>query len=71
MDYSTLIGSKGGFAFDVKNPPAPKTKLVLTDKQVVTFDEMGPAGMLVCTDRQNAQQLFFPFQVAAFAAVGA
>lgn len=64
MDYSTHHNSRGGVRFDVRNLPARGTNLVLTDSRVMTYQEQGPAGMLLCTDMDGAEQLLFPQQIA-------
>jgi hypothetical protein len=64
MDYTTEYGQHGGRRFDVRNPPAPGTKLVKIDGSVVTFDGIGMAGMLECTDCTGFQSLLFPQQIA-------
>lgn len=64
MDYTTERNARGGLRFSVQNPPAKGTKLVLTDASVVTFDGIGMAGMLECTDCTGIQSLLFPHQIA-------
>lgn len=64
MEYSTQYGPRGGVRFEISNPPAPGTKLVKTDGSVVTFDGLGMAGMLECTDDAGSQSLLFPHQIA-------
>ena len=65
MEYSTEHNGKGGVRFDVRNPPQPGTKVRLRDGRVMTFDGIGMAGMLECTDCTGFQQLLFPQDIAA------
>ena len=64
MEYTTEHGPRGGIRFDVRNPPEIGTKLVLDDARIVTFDGIGIAGMLECTDCTGSQHLLFPGQIA-------
>lgn len=64
MDYLTERGRHGGVRFDIINPLAPGTQLVKPDGSVVTFDGLGMAGMLECTDAAGSQSLLFPHQIA-------
>ena len=64
MEFSTEHNGKGGVRFDIKNPPPAGTKLKTTFGEDVIFDEVGIAGMLVCTRvHDNFQQLYFPNQL--------
>ena len=63
MDYTTERNARGGYRFNVNNPPNEGDKLVLTDASVVTFDGIGMAGMLECTDCNGIQSLLFPHQI--------
>lgn len=61
MKYTTEHNAKGGFRFDISNPPAPGSELTTKSGELVIFDEVGMAGMLVCTRKSdNFQQLHFP-----------
>lgn len=65
MDFNTEYNSKGGFRFDVRNPPAPGTELMTRSGEAVVFDEIGLAGMLACTRKSDgSQQLYFPHDFA-------
>jgi hypothetical protein len=64
MDYKTHHNGQGGVRFEVCNPPAVGTNLLLTDARVMTYQGQGPAGMLLCTDFEGAEQLLFPHQIA-------
>lgn len=63
MDYSIERSSSRGYRFDIKNPPNEGDKLVLTNSSVVTFNGIGMAGMLECTDCNGIQHLLFPHQI--------
>ena len=63
MEYTTEHNGRGGFRFEINNPPPAGTKLILNHGGVVTFDEIGLAGMLACTDCNGSQQLYFPHQI--------
>ena len=73
MKYSTERSATGGVRFTVSNPPEVGAKLVQTDGRVVTYQGIGPAGMLLCTDWKGAEYLLFPQQIAGpfIAATGA
>ncbi len=64
MDYTTERSTRGGFRFNVQNPPAKGAKLIHTDGRVLTFDGIGMAGMLECSDCNGSQSLLFPHQIA-------
>lgn len=71
MEYTTETNSKGGFRFDIKNPPASGTEIMTTDGEAVIFDEVSIAGMLACTrKRDGSQQLYFPQQLVTPNALG-
>jgi hypothetical protein len=61
MEYTTEHNAKGGFRFDIRNPPMSGTELKTRSGDMVVFDEVGIAGMLVCTRKSDgSQQLYFP-----------
>lgn len=64
MDYTTERSARGGFRFIIQNPPANGTKIIHTDGRVLTFDGIGVAGMLECTDCNGIRSLVFPHQIA-------
>lgn len=63
MKFSIETGPRGGIRFDVQDPPPAGMKLRTTDGAIVTFDEIGMAGMLACTDCNGVQHLLFPGQI--------
>lgn len=64
MNYSTEHNAKGGFQFDVRNPPNVGTVLSDNFGDRVRFDGIGLAGMLACTrERDGVQNLYMPFQL--------
>ena len=63
MNYTTERNAKGGVRFTVSNPPEVGAKLVKTCGSLVTFQGIGPAGMLLCTDCTGAEHLLFPQQI--------
>jgi len=61
MEYTTEYNHKGHFRFDVLNPPKAGTEMKTTNGEAVVFDEIGPAGMLICTRKSDgSQQMYFP-----------
>jgi hypothetical protein len=61
MEYTTEHNGKGGFRFDIRNPPEAGAEMQTISGDAVTFDEIGPAGMLACTrKRDGVQNLYFP-----------
>ena len=61
MEYTTEHNSKGGFRFDIQNPPEAGTEMKTARGEAVVFDEIGPAGMLACTRKSDGVQcLYFP-----------
>lgn len=65
MEYTTEYNSKGGFRFDIRNPPEAGTELKTTSGEDVIFDEVSFAGMLACTRKSDgSQQLYFPHELA-------
>lgn len=61
MQYATEHNSKGGFRFNIQNPPPAGTELKTKRGEAVVFDEVGLAGMLACTRKSDgSQQLYFP-----------
>ena len=59
VEYTTERNARGGYRFNVQNLPNEGDKLILTDASVVTFDGIGMAGMLECTDCNGIQSLLF------------
>lgn len=62
ITYSTHREGRG-VRFELRGQLAAGQKLELTDGCVMTFQGHGPAGMLLCTDADGAEQLLFPQQV--------
>lgn len=61
MQYTVEHNRKGGFRFDIRNPPPAGTELTTKSGESVVFDEVGLAGMLACTRKSDSsQQLYFP-----------
>ena len=64
MKYTVMRDLRGGFRFDIENPPEPGTDLMTTSGEAVTFDEVSFAGMLACTRKSDdVQQLYMPQQL--------
>jgi hypothetical protein len=62
LDYTT-IRAAGGLRFDVRNPPAVGSTLVLQGGREMTYKGRGMAGMLWCADVDGIEQLVFPMQI--------
>lgn len=61
MEHVTEYNHKGGFRFEIKNPPPAGTELITASGESVVFDEVSIAGMLACTRKSDgSQQLYFP-----------
>lgn len=71
IEYTTEKGPGTSFRFEVRNPPAVGTMLDAGPIfGAVRFDGMHGTGMLICTDDNGMQGMFFPHQIKGLAAKG-
>ncbi|MBK1711271.1 hypothetical protein [Rubrivivax gelatinosus] len=56
-------GPKGGFRFNWKSLPARGDVVKMSDGRSMVYQQVGPAGMVLCTDEGGAEHLLFPSQI--------
>lgn len=60
MKYNNEFNERGGRRVDWIEPPSPGTRFLNQFGDEVTFDEIGLAGMLACSDSEGSQSLYLP-----------
>ena len=66
MKHKIAHNARGGFRFEITNPPVAGTEFITSSGDEVVFDEVSFAGMIACTRKSDgSQQLYFPQELAA------
>lgn len=63
MKANMEFNASGGRRVNWTEEPAIGTRFVNQFGDEVTFDEIGLAGMMACTDASGSQSLYFPNQL--------
>jgi hypothetical protein len=65
VKHTTQFNARGGRRVEWVEQPAQGSKFINQFGDVVTFDEIGLAGMMACTSPDGTQSLYFPDHLRA------